>query len=184
MKENPVAEAVDYWGEEARQSARELYPLTPEEEDALWEDPVYGMEEDDDEDWGSDRSHRTPSRGKDSYTLKYMDEEKTVSREEVVTLAQKGMDYDRVRRRLEETGSALKEYEELRGKLGLRGEQLRWMDELAREQGNLPLLNPGEKSGERELERRISDLYALFCEDFSAAKPGMEDSARISFKKK
>lgn len=135
MKENLVTEPVDYWGAEAQNTSEELYPLTPEEEDALWADPVYGPGRDDDDDWDSDRNAGTPSRGQDGFTLKYMDEEKTVSREEVVTLAQKGMDYDRVRRRLDETGSALREYEELKGKLGLRGEQLRWMDELAREQG-------------------------------------------------
>ena len=135
MKENLVTEPVDYWGEEARQASKELYPLTPEEEDALWADPVYGSAVEEDDDWDSDQSAGTPSRGQDSFRLKYMDEEKTVSREEVVTLAQKGMDYDRVRRRLDEAGSALKEYKELKGKLGLRGEQLRWMDELAREQG-------------------------------------------------
>lgn len=58
---------------------------------------------------------------------------------------------------------------------------------LAREQGDIPLLNPGEKPENREnreQERRVSDLYALFCEDFSAAKPGMEAAARISFEKK
>ena len=135
MEDNLVNGTVDYWGAEAQSPKQELYPLTPEEEDALWADPVYGPRSGGDEDWEADQPTGTRSRSSDSFTLKYMDEEKTVSREEVVTLAQKGMDYDRVRRRLEETGSALKEYEQIRGQLGLRGEQLRWMDELAKEQG-------------------------------------------------
>lgn len=135
MEDNLVNGTVDYWGAEAQSPKQELYPLTPEEEDALWADPVYGPRSGGDEDWEADQPTGAKSRSSDSFTLKYMDEEKTVSREEVVTLAQKGMDYDRVRRRLEETGSALKEYEQIRGQLGLRGEQLRWMDELAKEQG-------------------------------------------------
>lgn len=56
-----------------------------------------------------------------------------------------------------------------------------------RENGDLPLLNPGEKPENREsweLERKTADLFSLFCEDFSKAKPGMEQKARISFEKK
>ncbi len=56
-----------------------------------------------------------------------------------------------------------------------------------RETGDIFLPNPGEKlqnPEERETERRVSDLFSLFCEDFSAAKPGMEAAARISFEKK
>lgn len=37
-----------------------------------------------------------------SFKLKYMDEEKEVSREEIIPLAQKGMDYDRIRGKLDE----------------------------------------------------------------------------------
>ena len=37
-----------------------------------------------------------------SFKLKYMDEEKVVSREEIIPLAQKGMDYDRIRGKYEE----------------------------------------------------------------------------------
>lgn len=54
----------------------------------------------------------------------------------------------------------------------------------AKEKGDIALLNPGEKSKNAEQERRVCDLFSLFCEDFSAAKPGMETHARISFEKK
>lgn len=37
-----------------------------------------------------------------SFTLKHLDEVRTVNREEVIALAQKGMDYDRIRGRLDE----------------------------------------------------------------------------------
>ena len=39
---------------------------------------------------------KTAEKETDQFTLKHLDETKTVSREEVVTLAQKGMDYDRL----------------------------------------------------------------------------------------
>lgn len=43
----------------------------------------------------------------DQFTLKHLGEEKTVSRDEVITLAQKGMDYDRLRSKSEERYAAL-----------------------------------------------------------------------------
>lgn len=57
----------------------------------------------------------------------------------------------------------------------------------SREAGTITLLNPGEKPQRKEsweLERKTADLFTLFCEDFSSAKPGMEQKARISFEKK
>ncbi len=41
----------------------------------------------------------------ESFTLKHLDEVKNVSREEVITLAQKGLDYDRIRTRLDQAAS-------------------------------------------------------------------------------
>lgn len=43
----------------------------------------------------------------DTYTLKHLDEVKTVGRDEVVALAQKGMDYDRIRGKLGEVTAEL-----------------------------------------------------------------------------
>ena len=43
----------------------------------------------------------------DQFTLKHLDEVKTVSRDEVITLAQKGMDYDRLKAKSEERYAAL-----------------------------------------------------------------------------
>ena len=53
-----------------------------------------------------------PDAGGDEITLKHLDSTCTVTREKAVELAQKGMDYDRVRAKLE---SARSELEELRG---------------------------------------------------------------------
>ena len=58
-------------------------------------------------------------------TLKYMGEVKTVSREEAVTLAQKGMDYDRIKSRLDEKEKVESEY----------SAEMEFMTSLAKEQG-------------------------------------------------
>jgi hypothetical protein len=42
-----------------------------------------------------------PAEAEEAVTLKYMGEERTVGREEALALAQKGMDYDRIRGRYE-----------------------------------------------------------------------------------
>lgn len=47
------------------------------------------------------------TRGTDQFTLKHLDSVQTVSRDEVVTLAQKGMDYDRLKTKSEERYSVL-----------------------------------------------------------------------------
>lgn len=49
----------------------------------------------------------------DQFTLKHLDEVKTVSKEEVVTLAQKGMDYDRLKQKSEERYMALESEKKL-----------------------------------------------------------------------
>ena len=49
----------------------------------------------------------TPDEGNQTFTLNYLGAEKVVSKDEAVTLAQKGMDYDRIRQKHEETLSEL-----------------------------------------------------------------------------
>lgn len=50
----------------------------------------------------------------DQFVLKHLDDTRTVSRDEVITLAQKGMDYDRIRQKLDEQAG---EKTELEGRL-------------------------------------------------------------------
>ena len=53
-----------------------------------------------DTDWGDDGTpDDAPQTTEDGYTLKHLGQEYTVTRDEVVALAQKGMDYDRIRQR-------------------------------------------------------------------------------------
>ena len=67
----------------------EADPQKPEEGEAETEKP-----EQDDE------------KQTDQFTLKHLDEVKTVSRDEVIALAQKGMDYDRVRQKIDDLTAA------------------------------------------------------------------------------
>lgn len=48
-----------------------------------------------------------------SFVLKYMGEEKEVSREEAIALAQKGMDYDRIKGKLDEANQLAKSHAEM-----------------------------------------------------------------------
>lgn len=63
----------------------------------------------------------------DQFTLKHLDETRTVSRDEVIALAQKGMDYDRIRGRLDEQ----KDYDELKQRIGKLEEYESFLKELA-----------------------------------------------------
>lgn len=58
------------------------------------------------------------SEAADSYHLKWMDEEKDVTRDEVVTLAQKGLDYDRIRGKYDDLKAAHAELEAYKAKYG------------------------------------------------------------------
>lgn len=90
--ETDEAEADDQTEENAADTA-------PEDEPADQPEQEEGEADADDAAKGADEQT-------DQFTLKHLDETKTVSREEVVQLAQKGMDYDRIRQKYDEqTGS-------------------------------------------------------------------------------
>ncbi len=52
-----------------------------------------------------------------SFTLKHLDDVKTVGRDDVIMLAQKGLDYDRIRGKYEELSESLRVQEHLHGKI-------------------------------------------------------------------
>lgn len=54
-----------------------------------------------------------------SFTLKHLDEVRTVGRDEVIALAQKGMDYDRIRQRADEDAEVVQFLKELAEKNGM-----------------------------------------------------------------
>jgi hypothetical protein len=103
-----------------------------EETELELEEPV--EEGESTEEMEADQPTDTEVRSEDTFTLKVLGEEKSFTREEVVPLAQKGMDYDRVKGQLEEARNSLKEYEQIKGDLSKRNEQLYWLEELAKEQ--------------------------------------------------
>lgn len=82
----------------------------------------------------ADQQTEAEEQTTDSFTLKHMDEVRTVSREEIVPLAQKGMDYDRIKGQLETAKNDLREYQQVKADLSKRNEQLQYLEELAKEQ--------------------------------------------------
>lgn len=64
----------------------------------------------------------------DQFELKHLDETRTVNREEVITLAQKGMDYDRIREKYDAAKDSIAWYD-------ANADSVKWLEELAREQG-------------------------------------------------
>ena len=57
-----------------------------------------------------------PAPEPETFTLKHLDEVRTVNRDEVVSLAQKGMDYDRIRGKLDDASAELKDIKDWFGK--------------------------------------------------------------------
>jgi hypothetical protein len=110
------AEAADDWdnidlsdltdeGGDVPDSETDDAQQTPEAETGADQQPDEQPEADAD---GAEQ--QTAEAKTDLFTLKHLDETREVSREEVIALAQKGMDYDRIRGRLEEQ----KDYAELK----------------------------------------------------------------------
>lgn len=91
--ETPVlddAELDAAWAEETPETTPEAAPTEPEQEPP--EQQPEGEETPPDT-----TPETTPETAPEAYTLKHLDETRTVSRDEVVSLAQKGLDYDRIR---------------------------------------------------------------------------------------
>lgn len=63
----------------------------------------------------------------DQFELKHLDEVRSVGREEVIALAQKGMDYDRVRQKYDAAKPAVEWYEK-------NSDNVKWLEEMAAEQ--------------------------------------------------
>lgn len=71
----------------------------PEPEEADPQKPEKGEAE-------TEKPEQDDEKQTDQFTLKHLDEVKTVSRDEVIALAQKGMDYDRVRQKMDDLTAA------------------------------------------------------------------------------
>ena len=64
----------------------------------------------------------------DQFELKHLDETRKVGRDEVIALAQKGMDYDRVREKYDNAKESIEWY-------GKNADSVHWLEEIAKEQG-------------------------------------------------
>ena len=64
----------------------------------------------------------------DQFSLKHLDETRTVDREEVIALAQKGLDYDRIREKYDAAKETVDWYEK-------NQDSVRFLEDLAKEQG-------------------------------------------------
>ena len=82
----------------------------------------------------ADQPTEVETRSEDGFTLKWMGKEKSYTREEVIPLAQKGIDYDRVKGQLEESRQKYADYDTIKADLAKRNDQLYWLEELAKEQ--------------------------------------------------
>ena len=108
----------------------------------------------------------TPDEGDQTFTLNYLGAEKVVSKDEAVTLAQKGMDYDRIRQKHEETLSELTTakdklsfFEQIAGSRGTTLDQ--FIDEVAAEQlAAREGIDPAVALGRVQIERERKQLEA------------------------
>ena len=97
----------------------------------------------------------------DSYTLKHLDETRTVGRDEVIALAQKGMDYDRIREQRDAAASRLDEFEKwLKGVTGGQGLQEFRADYDALAMANTPHISPSMAIAPIKLDPTRRDLHA------------------------
>lgn len=81
---------------------------------------------------GNEQSDTVTAGQEDTFTLKVNKEEKTYSRDEVIALAQKGADYDRVKDQLIQSRQ---ENTDLQGKLSEQQEAMEVLTELAKDAG-------------------------------------------------
>lgn len=133
--------AADYQtdsGEDVSAQAEGAPEDAPEEASQPEEGAESGItdsEEGDEEKDSGESGGETPA---ETFTLKVNKEEKTYSREEVISLAQKGADYDRVKEQLEKSRQTT---QEMQTQLDAQKEPMEVLAELAKESGvELPQL--------------------------------------------
>jgi len=104
-KEAAVTEETDYfagWDDDPVTEEEEVTEETTEPETVEEDQPETEEEEDASEDDGETEDYEAEldevsKKADQTFTLKHLDEVKEVDRDEVITLAQKGLDYDRIR---------------------------------------------------------------------------------------
>lgn len=131
-------ESADYQTDDVEETSMEDTPAegaeeTPEPEAEGVEDDHQGTEQDPAAGEGEQPAPEdNPKPQEDTFTLKVNKEEKTYSREEVISLAQKGADYDRVKEQLTQSRQT---EAALQTKLDGQSEVMDTLAELAKETG-------------------------------------------------
>lgn len=87
------------------------------------------------------------------FELKHLDEVRSVGREEVITLAQKGMDYDRVRQKYDAAKPGAEWYEK-------NSDTVKWLEEMAAEQ-NMSLSEMVDETRAEIMARKTNQSVAV-----------------------
>ena len=132
-------DAADYQTDSAEETAAEegLTEASDDvevtkEEDTGAENTEEGEPGNQTEEPNEEESKSTGNQSPETFTLKVNKEEKTYSREEVISLAQKGADYDRVKEQLTQSRQTA---QELQDKLDSQADAMTVLAELAKESG-------------------------------------------------
>lgn len=96
-----VQTADDEWGD-IEIDETDIVADKAEEQDAAPENDTADQQDAEGENAEAAETDTEAEREADQFTLKHLDEVRTVSREEIIPLAQKGMDYDRIRQKLDD----------------------------------------------------------------------------------
>lgn len=106
----------------------------------------------------------------DQFELKHLDEVKSVGREEVIALAQKGMDYDRVRQKYDAAKPAVEWYEK-------NSDTVKWLEEMAAEQ-NMSLAEMVDETRAEIMARKTNQSVAVCRGIVANERKAMELEAR------
>lgn len=129
MEENIESTAAEQTAEESWDDI-DLSDLTDDaaESAAEGETPADQPEEAQAKDEPETQAEGQETTQADQFELKHLDETRKVGRDEVIALAQKGMDYDRVREKYDNAKESIEWY-------GKNADSVHWLEDIAKEQG-------------------------------------------------
>ncbi len=172
-----ILETIPETGETLEQTLDEAWEKETAP-DAVWDeeeaDPG-GVPEDEAEPGDGQAPEEAAADQPGAFTLKHLDETRTVDRDEVIRLAQQGMDYGRVRAERDqlrayrdEAGPALELVKSYAEANGMPVEA--YLEQCRGEGPALPLLTEGAREAARRGEARRAEM-ARFVRDFPAVQP-------------
>lgn len=128
IQETAVTTAEDDWDDITMDG------LVDEPDDEENSEPAEGTEADQPKETEAEQKPETetpteePAKEADQlFELKHLDETRTVGREEVIALAQKGLDYDRIREKYDAAKDSIQWYEQ-------NADSVKWLEDIAKKQ--------------------------------------------------